>query len=142
GFQAAQVVASCKRSFINRSKSLVNRLVRVLRFARAAPSLTAVPSLVVMALARDNPFAHAGRWNAIFGKCVGVMKVRTRTTGGEFALIDTRDLGELISCEEILIDRTYNLSMVPFRPDLIIDCGAHIGLFTLLAGLRYSSAEL
>jgi FkbM family methyltransferase len=71
-----------------------------------------------------------------------MMKVRTRATGGEFALIDTHDLGELISCEEVLIDRTYDFARVPFESDLIIDCGAHIGLFTLIAGLRYSSAEL
>ena len=70
------------------------------------------------------------------------MKVRTRATGGEFALVDTHDLGELISCEEVLIDRTYDFTMVPFRPDLIADCGAHIGLFTLIAGSHYASAEL
>ena len=70
------------------------------------------------------------------------MKVRTRATGGEFALIDTHDLGELISCEEVLIERTYDFDRVPFQPDLVADCGAHIGLFTLIAGSRYSSAEL
>jgi FkbM family methyltransferase len=123
-------------------KVLVKRLVRVARFTRAAPSVTAVPSLIVAAIARDSPFGHAGTWNSILGERFGVMKVRTRATGGEFALIDTHDLGELISCEEVLIDRTYNFAMVPFRPDLIADCGAHIGLFTLMAGLRYSSAEL
>jgi FkbM family methyltransferase len=124
------------------SKSLINRLVRVARFARAASSLTAVPSLVVVAIARDSPFGRAGTWNSIFGKIFGVMKVRTRATGEEFAFIDTRDLGQLISCEEVLIDRTYDFSMMPFRPDLIVDCGAHVGLFTLIAGLRYCSAEL
>jgi len=121
---------------------LASRLVRVAKFARAAPSLTAVPSLVVAAIARDSPFGRAGTWNSIFGRWFGAMKVRTHATGREFAVIDTRDLGELISCEEVLIDGTYDLSMVPFRPDLIADCGAHIGLFTLIAGLRYSSAEL
>jgi len=123
-------------------KSLAKRLVRIAKFARAAPSLTAIPSLVVVAIARDSPFGHTGMWNSIFGKCFGVMKVRTCATGGEFALVDTWDLGQLISCEEVLIDRAYDLSIMPFRPDLIADCGAHIGLFTLIAGLRYSSAEL
>jgi FkbM family methyltransferase len=124
------------------SKSLAKRFVRATKFARAAFSLTAVPNLVVVAIARDSPFGHAGMWNSIFGKSFGVMKVRTRATGGEFALVDTHDLGQLISCEEVLIDRTYDLSIVPFRPELIADCGAHIGLFTLIAGLHYSSAEL
>ena len=126
----------------NSIKKLLKRLGRVARFTKAAPSLTAVPSLVVVAIARDNPFGQAGTWNSIFGKYFGVMKVQTRATGGEFALIDTHDLGELISCEEVLIERTYDFDRVPFQPDLVADCGAHIGLFTLIAGSRYSSAEL
>jgi len=121
---------------------ILKRLTRVAKFTKAATSLTAVPSLIVVAIARDNPFGHAGTWSTFFGKFFGGMKVRTRATGNEFALIDTHDLGELISCEEVLIDRTYDFGMVPFQPDLIADCGAHIGLFTLIAGARYSSAEL
>jgi FkbM family methyltransferase len=81
-------------------------------------------------------------WSSLAGKCFGVMRVQTQVTGGQAALIDTSDLGQLISCEEVLIDRTYDFSLVPFRPDVIVDCGAHVGLFTLIAGLRYCSAEL
>src|SRR5262249_31291335 len=70
------------------------------------------------------------------------LKLRTRVTRGEPALIDLCDLGDLITCEEVLIDRSYDLSQVPFEPDLIVDCGAHIGLFSLIAGLRYPTAQI
>jgi FkbM family methyltransferase len=123
-------------------KSLANRFTRVTKFARQAASLSAMPLLVVAAIARDNPFGQTGMWSSIIGRYVRVIKVRTCTTRGHFALIDTHDLGNLISCEEVLVDGTYDLSVVPFPPDLIVDCGAHIGLFTLVAGLRYSSADL
>ncbi len=37
---------------------------------------------------------------------------------------------------EVFEEKVYDLDKVGFQPDLIIDCGAHIGLFTLLAS-RY-----
>src|SRR5262249_52966232 len=80
-------------------------------------------------------------WDSLIGSR-GIVEVRTRATGGEPAFIDAHDLGELISCEEVLIDRIYDLNLVPFSPELIVDCGAHNGLFALVAGLRYSSAHL
>jgi hypothetical protein len=121
--------------------TLANRFHRVTKFTREAASLSAIPVLALAALARDNPFGRFGIWNSA-GKYVRVVKIRTRSTKGEFALIDTHDLGHLISCEEVPIDRTYNFDRVPFPPNIIVDCSAHIGLFTLVAGARYDSAEL
>jgi FkbM family methyltransferase len=122
--------------------SFFTRLQRTLKFAKQAASQSAIPGLVIVGVARDNPFGHTGIWSSMLGRWFGVIKVRTSITDGEFALIDTHDLGQLISCEEVLIERAYDLSVVPFRPDLIVDCGAHTGLFSLIAGLRYSSAEM
>jgi FkbM family methyltransferase len=107
-----------------------------------AASLSAVPFLIVAAISRDSPFGHMGIWSSTVGRYIGVIKVRARATGGEFAFIDTHDLGHLMSFEEVLIENIYEFSRVPFSPDLIVDCGAHIGLFSLIAGLRYPSAEL
>src|SRR5690349_8657316 len=112
-------------------RSLLTRLIRLRTFIREAASLSAIPALAIAAVARDSPFGHDGRWSSTFGRCFGVVKIRTRATAGELALIDTHDLGHLVSCEELLIERTYDLSMVPFKPDVIVDCGCHIGLFSL-----------
>ena len=122
--------------------SLNKRASRVRKFVREAASLSAIPGLVVAAVARDNPVGQRRLRDLLIGNSRGVVEVRTRATGGEPAFIDTYDLGQLISFEEVLIDRIYDLSLVPFAPELIVDCGTHNGLFSLLAGLRYSRAEL
>jgi FkbM family methyltransferase len=44
--------------------------------------------------------------------------------------------------EEVLIDRVYGLDQVPFTPDVVLDLGANIGLFTLLAARRWPKAAL
>ncbi len=41
---------------------------------------------------------------------------------------------------EIFIDKVYDLSLVPFIPDMILDLGANIGLFTVLAAKQWPGA--
>jgi hypothetical protein len=106
--------------------------------SQSSSSLSAVPALTVAAIARDNPFGHGSACGRLFGP----VNVRTKTVAGAVAAVDTHDLGQLISCEEILIERTYDLALVPFEPEIIVDCGAHIGLFSLMAGLRYPEADI
>lgn len=123
-------------------QSITRRLARIGKFAKAAPSLVTLPNLVVLAIARDGPFGHGGALSVSAAKYFGVVKVRTHVTGKESAIINTSDMGQLISCEEVLIDKAYDLSLVPFQPDIIVDCGANIGLFTLIAGLQFPLAKL
>ena len=123
-------------------KSIRKRLNRIGSFVAVAGSLRAVPSLVVTAVACDNAFGHEGIWSASLGRLFGTVKVRTGVTSGEYALIDTHDLGQLVSCEEILIEQIYKFSLVPFVPDLVVDCGSHIGLFSLVAALEYPEASV
>src|SRR5438034_9530102 len=113
-------------------RSLGSRLTRLRTFVWEASSLKDIPALAIAAVARDNPFGNPGTWSSMLGRCFGVVKVRTSATAGEWALIDTHDLGQLVSCEELLIEKTYDLSLVPFQPDVIVDCGSHIGLFSLI----------
>jgi FkbM family methyltransferase len=111
-------------------------------FMRAAGSLNAVPGLLIAAMACDNPFGQRGAWSTTLGKIFREVKVGTRATSGEYAFVDTHDLGHLVSCDELLVQQIYDLSLVPFAPDIVIDCGSHIGLFSLIAALRYPSATI
>lgn len=122
--------------------SIPKRVNRIRSFVGVAPSLSAVPGLVITAVACDNAFGHEGPWSASLGKIFGVVKVRTGTVSGDYALIDTHDLGHLVSFEEVLVQKIYDLSLVPFVPQVVVDCGSHIGLFSLLAGSRYPQASL
>jgi FkbM family methyltransferase len=51
------------------------------------------------------------------------------------------DLTHLWVADEVLIERVYQLDLVPFTPDLVMDLGANIGLFTLLAAKRWPAAS-
>jgi FkbM family methyltransferase len=51
------------------------------------------------------------------------------------------DITHLWVADEVLIERVYQLDAVPFDPDLVIDLGANIGLFTLLASKRWPRAS-
>jgi FkbM family methyltransferase len=50
------------------------------------------------------------------------------------------DITHLWVADEIFIEKVYDLSVVPFAPDLILDLGANIGLFTLVAAKRWPKA--
>ena len=43
---------------------------------------------------------------------------------------------------EVLLEGVYQLDTVPFTPDVVLDLGANIGLFTLLAARRWPEAHL
>lgn len=52
------------------------------------------------------------------------------------------DITHLWVANEVLIERVYQLDLVPFTPDLVLDLGANIGLFTLLAAKQWPGASL
>jgi len=51
------------------------------------------------------------------------------------------DITHLWVADEVLLERVYQLERVPFTPDLVLDCGANIGLFTLLAAKQWPRAH-
>ena len=61
------------------------------------------------------------------------LRLRPRILNGKSVLLDPTDASHIIIFREIFVDHIYKLSEVPFVPDLILDCGGHIGLFSLLA---------
>ncbi len=50
------------------------------------------------------------------------------------------DITHLWVADEVLIERVYQLDAVAFDPDVVMDLGANIGLFTLLAAKRWPTA--
>jgi len=51
------------------------------------------------------------------------------------------DLTHLWVADEVLSENVYELDAVPFVPELVLDLGANIGLFTLLAAVRWPGAQ-
>ena len=56
--------------------------------------------------------------------------------------IAPNDWSQTVIYEEIFIDDAYDLSIVGFKPDQIVDCGGHIGLFSLLASATFPTSKL
>jgi FkbM family methyltransferase len=57
-------------------------------------------------------------------------------------LIHPADWSQTIIFDEIFVHHNYDLSKVPFEPSAVVDCGAHIGMFSLLAAANFPQANL
>ncbi len=51
--------------------------------------------------------------------------------------LDPTDSSQVLIFDEVFLDKIYDFDAVPFDPTHIIDCGGHIGLFTLTALHRF-----
>jgi len=55
--------------------------------------------------------------------------------------VDPSDLAHHIIYDEFFLRQSYPLDRIGFVPELILDCGAHIGLFTLLSTFWFPNAR-
>lgn len=91
-------------------------------------------------------YAHTGGWSAIppmqrwlknhsftFQHGENGSRRSVKVSGG--------DLTHLWVADEVLVEHVYALEAVPFTPELVLDLGANIGLFTLLASTRWPEAK-
>ncbi|HEY1662539.1 MAG TPA: FkbM family methyltransferase [Verrucomicrobiae bacterium] len=68
--------------------------------------------------------------------------IKPKQLDGARLLINPVDWSQTVIFEEVFIRNSYDLSKVPFVPQVILDCGAHIGIFSLLAGCKFPKARL
>lgn len=68
--------------------------------------------------------------------------LKPKKLGGLRLLIDPTDWSQTVIFEEVFLHSSYDLDKVKFTPDVVIDCGAHIGIFSLLAKSKYPKASL
>jgi FkbM family methyltransferase len=57
-------------------------------------------------------------------------------------LIHPADWSQTVIFDEIFVRHNYDLSKLPFGPSAVIDCGAHIGMFSLLAAANFPQAKV
>lgn len=72
----------------------------------------------------------------------GGVRLHPRTLKGMHIEIDPTSGSEVMAYDELFIEGVYDLSRVPFVPDLVLDCGAFSGWFSLLAASHYSAARI
>jgi len=147
GYPIAYAAVPCENLLI-RAKRASRRLLRIERlkqiasFARLGGSAFDRLNLAIIGYARGHPLKSTGVFSAIGHLLFRRVIVRPIVLGAMKVQLDPSDLGDLVSFQEIVADRSYDLSLVPFDPEVILDCGAHIALFSLLARNRYPNAKI
>jgi FkbM family methyltransferase len=121
---------------------LRQRFDTALAFARAGDRWEDRAALALAGLSRLRPFgdnslySRAGR---LFGDEV---RPRVRDAAGLRIPLDLRDSAETTIFEEIFVEQVYPLEEVTFSPDLVLDCGAFTGMFSLRARQRFPHAAV
>src|SRR5262245_40584855 len=103
--------------------SIRSRLRNIQSFIGVSRSLRQCLPLALLGWARGNP-------SSVIHRPFRSVAVKPSILCGGRVTVNIRDLGQLVSFEEIFVERTYDLSLVPFVPKHIFDCGAHVGYFT------------
>ena len=110
------------------------------RYLKLAPSRRAKINLLVLGVLSSRRFQSS--WpNKLGRRLFPTLCIRIRF-GNEIKItLDPFDASHRLIFDEVFIKRNYDLRRVSFQPDVIIDCGAHIGLFTTLASITFPFAR-
>jgi FkbM family methyltransferase len=100
------------------------------------------PGLAVYGLASYANFSSKDPLSRICHRLFPVAKIRTDRTSHIAVHVDPSDASHMMIFDEVLIENVYELERLHFPPELIIDCGGHIGLFTARAAGFYPSAKM
>ena len=122
--------------------SLPGYLRSALQFAHTGSGWPDYPGAALLGLARRAPFDGTTPLTLIARRLFPQINVHPKRLAGLPVEVDTSDLGQLICYEEVLRENVYDLDLLAFEPEAILDCGAHVGLFSMLALARFPRARL
>lgn len=108
------------------------KLAEMQRWVDSVGSVADWPAAIALALMRTRPSRDG------FPR----LWLAPRRLAGLQVHIDPRNMSHFAIYEEVFMDGLYDLDLVPFMPDAIVDCGAFEGYFSLLAHARFPSAPV
>ena len=82
------------------------------------------------------------RWWRLYARAMPGLWIQPKQLNGMKLLVDPTDWSQTLIVQEILLQNNYNLDKVRFEPQVVYDCGAHIGIFSLLAKSRFPHARI
>lgn len=118
------------------------RLALARRFASAGFSPWDQLQLALAGLARQRPFGSDSLYGRVGQSVSERLAPRVTLARGLRVPLELHNTAETTIFEEIFLEGTYPLDSIKFAPDLIVDCGAFCGMFTLLAHGNYPHARL
>jgi FkbM family methyltransferase len=85
---------------------------------------------------------HISPFRRIFGRPITTAELQLPYFGNARLVFDFTDPFQMAICEEFVKYNIYDLDLIRFEPDEIIDGGAYRGYFTFLARRRFHSSRL
>jgi FkbM family methyltransferase len=82
------------------------------------------------------------RWWRAFASIVPRFWLRPKQLNGMRILVNPTDWSQTVIFEEVFLRNVYDLNKVSFAPEVIVDCGAHVGMFSMLAAATFPQARI
>jgi FkbM family methyltransferase len=93
----------------------------------------------LVAPSQDRP---QNRWRRMVASLIPKFWIKPGQLNGAGLLINPTDWSQTVIFEEVFLKNNYDFGRLKFSPEVILDCGAHIGLFSLLAKNTFPKARL
>ncbi len=112
------------------------------KYIRQAQALKDIFNFIVLRYARTHPFGGTKFLPKLMGQLYPDLVLRSKIFKGLKLIINPADLSHAKITDEFFLENIYNLGIVDFTPDHIIDCGAHVGMFTLLSAAHFPNVPV
>jgi FkbM family methyltransferase len=122
--------------------NLFKRIYQISNYSKQANDPIAAINMAVLGFARGHTFSGSDLLSRAGRFFFPQLAIRPKVFNGLTAILNPADISHLVIADEFIVDNVYDLTKLEFIPDLIIDCGAHIGLFTLLAASHFPSVKI
>lgn len=99
-------------------------------------------NFLVLRYARIRPLNGKAAITKILHYFYPELILRSKKFKGLKLVLNPSEPSHMKITDEFFLDPIYNLNLVTFTPDHIIDCGAHIGMFTLLSAGFFPSTPI
>lgn len=102
-------------------------------YLRSSPNVAHVLPWLKLALAKAR---------LVSGSRFGKLTIALDRPGRYFCTVDPGSSSELDVFHEVVVMRNYAFEKLPFKPTLVADCGANIGLFSCLTRTLFPEARI
>src|SRR4051794_7495057 len=106
-----------------------SRLSGIGAFSNCGLTIPDKVKMAVVGYARGHTFDSPGFISRLGRTLFPELRVRPAALGGYALHLDPSNLSHLVAVDELLLQHVYEIEEVLFKPDVVIDCGANIGVF-------------
>jgi FkbM family methyltransferase len=120
--------------------SILRRIKKVLRYASSGQPISGIISCGLVGLA--TPLSVTSKRSLLGTMVPDVLRITPSRLRGMGLLINPHDWSQTIIYDEIFVSNGYDFSLIGFEPQHVVDCGGHIGMFSLLATATFPKARV